>query len=351
VFIFSGEEGIIDAQKQYSKEEAKKNLEEMIKRFPPSKESKELEIIRTFPSGDLEKSDVYLWSPDRVGITDKDEVFVSDIAWRKIFKFDIYGNYLKTISRRGQGPGELMNPICLYVTNKDFAVSDTGNYAIQRFSFDGNLIKYFRIFKAYIEIATLDGRGLIYAVPINSTNNSLLVDILANEGKLINSIIQPRYIGVRWQLANWIKIDLNQRGELIVAFVYFPLILKYSQSGELLEEWKMDLEDMKDTEAHNMKHLSGSTDTAGFRSIICSLRISGSVIYLLRSYPRMQILEIDEKSKKINIYWFGSSTEFRVSDFFIHEWHDNKKFGKEFFVVQKSPESKILVFRPKTNKY
>jgi hypothetical protein len=332
--------------KRPSPKEAESAWKKMLKLCPPTAISSELELIRSIPSGELEKKDIYLWGADKLAANQKGEYFVVDGDWCRILRFDEKGDLIATIGRKGQGPGEFQNPICLDISNDHAIISDTGNYNIQYFDFDGNLTKSFKVFKAYIEIAIGDDPNLIYAVPISVKKGTPLVDVLDGNGRLLYSIVGPRFNVQRgWNLANMIKLDVNKKGEILIAFRFFPLVCKYSPKGQLLAEWRVDNDCLREKEKNNLEWTSGAEGVVGLKPVFFSLRASDSGFFLLLNNPRTQILEFDENGIMINDYWLAWANDFYASDFLVEDGNN-----RQINILENYPDPRLLVFHPKAHK-
>jgi hypothetical protein len=272
------------------------------------------------------------------------EIFVVDVKFRHIMKFGKSGDFIKIIGRKGQGPGEFMNPLCFCVTDKYIIVNDSNNYNIQFFDFDGKFIKSFKVFKAYIEIVANSEN--IYATPLVLNKSSHLVDVLNMNGELQTSIIKPYFDYQNFfQMANMIRIDINNKGELVVAFRHFPLILKYSPKGERLEEWKLDYDILKIKEENNHKWLLNK-EGPGLMPIFFGFRASETGYYLLLNYPLTQILELNLKGELINDYLLPDSNNFLASDFLESKTERNGTLRQVFHIVIRNPQAIIQVLRP-----
>ena len=68
-------------------------------------------------------------------------VYICDYKANNIKKFDSSGKYIKTIGRKGQGPGEFNRPFQIAVTNDRLIVGDMGNRRICALTPDGEFIK------------------------------------------------------------------------------------------------------------------------------------------------------------------------------------------------------------------
>ena len=313
-----------------------------LKKYPLSEHAVELEYRFSFPSEKLIDEQIYLWSPLKISVSNMGYVFVTDQKWRHIFQFDEAGEYKKTFGRRGQGPGEFSNPFCLCATKEHLIVIDNSNLNIQFFDFQGKFVKSKKIFKAYMDMA-VDSTGHIYAAPIITTKESRLVDIFNSDGGYINSIIAPlSHISSAWNVANMIRLDVNSADEIFIAFENLPLVCKYSLKGEILGQWKIEQDVMAEREKFNMERFRGKINDYRNMPVINEIQASkNGGFYILSNYPRTLIMEFDKDGRYINEYWAAKSYDYQVIDFAVDEKTN------DFYFLQRIPEMKIDVFRPK----
>lgn len=165
--------------KKLSEKELENRWKSDLKKYPLSNKAIELEYQYSFPGDELIEKEIFLWSPKKMRVNEAGQVFIIDQKWRHIFQFDKKGNYLRTLGRSGQGPGEFMNPFSLCVTGSHLVVMDNSNLNIQFFDFKGQFIGSQKIFKAYLDM-TADSQGRIYAAPliINFSNNYRKIKIM-----------------------------------------------------------------------------------------------------------------------------------------------------------------------------
>ena len=69
-------------------------------------------------------------------------IYLLEWADRRVKKFDSEGNYISTISRKGQGPGEIGSASCIDMdaSNKLY-IADSGNQRISVFTSEGEFIE------------------------------------------------------------------------------------------------------------------------------------------------------------------------------------------------------------------
>ncbi len=331
-------------QRGFSEEYLIKTWKKWLKKFPVPEDAIELEEELSFPSENQIKNGIYLWRP--VGIISllNGNILVNDQKACQILMFDNKGNFIKKIGKKGQGPGEFSNLVCLFATSETIIVGDTGNNTLQFFDLKGNYIRSLRIFKTYIDIA-VSKEELIYAAPLRIDPRSPLVDVLDINGQLLNSFGEARFGDKsNWQIPNWIKITINDRDELLIAYIRFPLVCKYSKEGKLLAEYKLENEVMKEKEKINLNRLRKGK--LGPMAVIYSIFASKDGFYILQNYPRIEILKYDNDGRLQNYYYCEYENEYHdtyFKDFFVME----RKSKKYFYLLKKVPEYEVVILRPK----
>lgn len=332
-------------QRGFSEEDLIKNWKKWLKKFSVPKDAIELEEELSFPSENQIKNGIYLWKPVGMISLLNGNILVNDQKACQILMFDKQGNFTKKIGKKGQGPGEFSNPFCLSATSETIIVGDNGNMRIQFFDLKGNYIRSLRIFKAYMDIA-VSKKELIYAFPLRTHSKSPLIDVLDTNGKLLNSFGEARFGGDKsnWQIPNMIKISVSDKDELFIAYESYPLVCKYSKDGELLAEYKIEHEVMKEKEKINLNRIKKGQ--LGPMTIIYSIFASKDGFYILQNFPRTEILKYDNNGRIQNYYYYEYENEYHdtyFKDFFVME----RKSKKYFYLLKKVPENKVVILRPK----
>lgn len=309
-----------------------------LKKYPLAKDAIELELLYSFPSDDLLEKDIYLWRSVKLDGDTAGNIYVSDQKWCHVFKFDSNGDFIKRIGRKGQGPGEFMNPYCINLTEDFLVVSDTNGRKIQFFDRDGEYLRSVKALKPYLEIVA-DAEGLIYASPLRWNKESLLIDVLDKDGHIINSFGKARFGNETiWQIPNMLKLAMNSKGELFAAYIHFPNVFKYSRKGELLDVYGIEQDIMEERKRSNLDAVGKGNQVRW--TVISAIRAGQNGFYILYNYPRAHILEFDTNGKQINDYYYVKSHDYLVTDFFVR---DSCKNDKIFYLLQKAPDHKVDV--------
>lgn len=117
--------------------------------------------------GELEGREEYMFQNIRsVAASDMGDIFVLDFGAQHVKVFDKDGQYLRTIGRSGQGPGEFQLPLTLTYTSRDEIVVGDMN-RISYFSSDGEYLKSIPLTKGPLLSIDVDSAGNIFGYSIN----------------------------------------------------------------------------------------------------------------------------------------------------------------------------------------
>lgn len=196
----------------------------------------------------LAKNEVFLKScVDFVFQPENDSVFFLDKHYSNIFWVKMStGELIKTISSRGQGPGELHRPYCMAVKNKKIFVLDRGFNGVKIFDFTGKVISEFRLKRIISSWNRLDvnERDEIFVGQIDSINFTM-VSVYDTAGNKIKSLIpykddknlsKAMSKKSRYQY----RVRLDGEGNILILYFMLRKLAKYSPTGQLL--WEKNIE-------------------------------------------------------------------------------------------------------------
>jgi hypothetical protein len=330
------------AQQISSDREERKKIQEWqqkLKEFKIGEKANKLELIKSFPNERDESNGEYFWNAERMSKGQNGEIIVADKKACRVMAYDKSGMLKRIIGRRGQGPGEFQNPFSLSGNDKYLVVGDTKNMMLNFFDSSGVFLRTIKMFKAYYDIA-INQEGLIYAAPLRSTKEAPLIDVLDENGRLINSFGQAlQGNSENWLLPNFIIVDLNENGDLFIAYQHHPVVCRFSRSGQLESTIRIKHDVMREHEEYNLARSKNS----GIIQVIYALRSTRNRFFVLHNYPRTEILEYDLQGELQNDYYYEGAYDSYYTDFIV------MKEGEEnvFYLLQKSPRNEISIFRPK----
>lgn len=119
--------------------------------------------------GEKEGREEYMFSQIRdIAVDEEENIYVLDLKEPHIKVFDRNGSYLRTLGRKGQGPGEIGMPTFISVTAKnEILVEDPMNRRLSYYSTDGSFIISVSTAKRTILQAKTDSLGNILGAGLN----------------------------------------------------------------------------------------------------------------------------------------------------------------------------------------
>jgi hypothetical protein len=138
---------------------------------------------------------------------------------------------------------------------------------------------------------------------------------------------------------------VGKEGTITFIFKHFPLIRKYKDNGDLISEQYIKNEMFKEKESYNKDMNSKRPDTmAAYIEITHYADSLEGKLYLFDDVsPRIWIREIDENGQINKTYWGDVGDIFSESAFKVRR----EKGRLKFYVLQSSPEAKVLIFGEK----
>lgn len=108
--------------------------------------------------GESEGREEYVFSEIRgIAVDDEERIYILDSKEAHIKVFDKNGEYIRTISKKGQGPGEIGFPRSVFITSQDeIIVPDISNRRLAFFSLEGRFIKNISVAKMNLRSTRVD---------------------------------------------------------------------------------------------------------------------------------------------------------------------------------------------------
>ncbi len=118
--------------------------------------------------GAEKEKDEYMFSLIRdIDVDNEGRIYVLDFKEAHVKVFDNKGEYIKTIGKKGQGPGELENPLSMSITGQnEIMVNDPRNRRLAFFTIKGEFIKNLSTAKAGLMTLNIDSAGNITGIVI-----------------------------------------------------------------------------------------------------------------------------------------------------------------------------------------
>jgi hypothetical protein len=130
-----------------------------------------------------------LGQPFSLLVDDDGNIFILDLKAFHIKKFDARGKYIRSISRQGQGPGELQGPFSIQMTpEKEIVAHCLANNRLVYFTSEGDYLRETPLTKVPRAIIIMDSRGdLICHAP---QPGEKFMDVLAKYGSNQEKLFQ-----------------------------------------------------------------------------------------------------------------------------------------------------------------
>ncbi len=271
-------------------------------------------------------------------------IYVSDLYKSAVFKFNPSGEFIRRIGEKGKGRGKLLKPNRVLATHNTLYIQDWEKETIECMDLDGNYQKSLKI--SHLNDFVFDQNGVLYVAPVVEDKNTPFIKVYSLEKKPSKSFGKPISFRHSMNVLNSRTLAINKKGELWIAFTYFPIVRKYSKEGVLISEFKIENPILEAKEQYNLKKIgrgiARSTQRVGYMEVISDIESYGDKIYLLSHYPRLEITELQENGTIGTTYWKEFQEVYKTNGFFIREAE-----GKPQFVVLRSnpPNDSVDVFK------
>ncbi len=215
--------------------------------YPKWEENSKIKLEYVQSYGTLENSDKnYLMHKIKdMSIDREGNIYILDSGNYRIQKFDKTGQYLKTISRKGQGPGELENPFFIDIDNSgSIYVSDYSNHRIQVFDPEGKGIASLN--KKLTNMLSIRKRnttnGFYYLMSaLNPADKktwdklSPMITSIDDKGEFNNSFVEPTAFRNMFENfeGNGASFTLDMDDNVFISFSSQNRLEKYNKSGKL----------------------------------------------------------------------------------------------------------------------
>ncbi|MFC1554425.1 hypothetical protein ACFL7D_07315 [candidate division KSB1 bacterium] len=214
-----------------------------------------LEFVRKIGVMDGTDPNYLLHIPVDVVVDSDNNTYIADAGNHRVQKFSSDGEYLATIGRQGQGPGEFSGDLrCMDIHNDTLFVVYS-NVVVQKFLIDGTPLDRVRGINDMTHLRHFSTGGLIHDRIIElsgrqignwnyaSQNNELVIVFSEKDGTIINRIAPPVMFDdpIETQKANYISYDIDKDDNIYISFDNLNRIDKYSAEGKHISSFDRPL--------------------------------------------------------------------------------------------------------------
>jgi tetratricopeptide (TPR) repeat protein len=254
-------------------------------------------------------------------------IYASAMNDRFVQKFNAAGELLLLMGKKRNGKALFQAPSGVCAVGDQLVVYDTGRKSLEFMGFQGTYVRSLSMSEC--DEFAVDESGRIYVAHAVQDKSSPLVTIYSPDGKEL-AFGKPLPFHHSMAILNSRSMAVTQKGELFVAFTYFPIVRKYSSEGELLNEYHIESPLMKAKENYNLKligeGIADMTQRVGYKALIYSIKALGDKIYLLSNFPRLEITELNDGGIYTATYWIDFKEVYETADFAVQEVNGEKKF-------------------------
>lgn len=192
--------------------------------------------------------------PSSIAADSKGNFYVLETGACIIKKFDKNLKYLKTISGKGSGPGELKMPESIEIGGNDnIYIGDPGKGCIEVISSEGKYVKTIKMKSTNIQFKLLKDGKIVLRNPNLDGGRGLkegnvpLYKILDNEGKELKSIGQGIYFTKPPynQGGNRLWFNLDKNGNIYSGYLFQNKIDIHNQDNKLVNSIQIDVNKKK----------------------------------------------------------------------------------------------------------
>jgi hypothetical protein len=207
--------------------------------------------------GEKAQGEAAFSSASKIAVDNDGKIYVGDIRRGCIRVFDQTGVYIRTIGRRGQGPGELswVGSIAISQNGKELVVGDNGKLIV--FDLQGRFIR--SIATKGLSSGFADGRGNIYLSIDDIRERRSIYRVLSPDATTvladIATIPQPSDFNMYSPRAYWI---LDRQGRLIFGYPKIYEISLFDEDFRAVKRIRRAYEPAKVTDEDRKLYLKRS---------------------------------------------------------------------------------------------
>ncbi|MFX0138868.1 MAG: SUMF1/EgtB/PvdO family nonheme iron enzyme [Candidatus Hodarchaeota archaeon] len=202
--------------------------------------SKELIIEKEMTIGDQENDNNYLLvNPIDLALDENENIYICDSDNHCIKVFDANGKYIRTIGRKGQGPGEFLYPLRIEIGPlQELYVLDVINQRVTILDLEGKYLSTIKLDLAVFDMKVGPGGEIYFAAKMSDgLTPDHVIYHYNNQGQFIKSFGEPIAIAVpSFQKESYdVHLAFDQQGNLMCAYSFPYEIRFYTLDGDLIK--------------------------------------------------------------------------------------------------------------------
>jgi 6-bladed beta-propeller len=195
----------------------------------------QLKWIRTWGGNEEEDELKFFEFPVSVAVDKNKNIYICDQNNHQVRVYDLTGKYIRTIGRRGRGPGDIFGPQSICISpNGDLWVGEQGGRRVQCFSNTGKSKSIFK-HKRYIRWLGVTAKNEIAVFSRQrSVDTGKLIAVYNDKGKCLREIGVYHEPSKNLFSAEILHFAKDNRDNFYAANTKAPILRKYSNDGKLL---------------------------------------------------------------------------------------------------------------------
>jgi len=214
-------------------------------------DSKSVDLI-----SQLNENEVFFKFINGLDIDENNNIYFLDRHFATIFKINLLNKKLiKTISSKGQGPGELLCPCSMKIKDNKIYILDMGLGSVKIFGLKGICLKEFKCnfsctFLYENSIMDVSNTNEIYIKNIDKKTKTA-ISVYDNNGKKIRNIIKLGNKNEKdyknWFFNTFFSFKIDRNDNIVLLFLKKGELKKYDKKGNLI--WFRNIyDDLKNKE-------------------------------------------------------------------------------------------------------
>ncbi len=214
--------------------------------------------------GEAEGPEEYMFSRIRsVAVDDEERIYILDTTEAHVKVFDKNGKYIRTIGRKGQGPGELQSPLFVYITSQNELVVEDFASRLAFFSLEGEFKRNLLTTKIGALRIDIDSEGNLVAVVIVREQENPRYEIRKFDSELNylhslgSSPLPSATPGSYNPFIPIIQREINCNDQIVVGYPEKYEIKIYDKSGTMIRKIMKEYDPVEITEEEIKEETEG----------------------------------------------------------------------------------------------
>ncbi len=208
-----------------------------------------LTLVYVWGEDDTEDINQVFLFPDYIKIDSTGCIYIVDSGNNRIQVFDKSRKFIRTISQKGKGPGDMLGPHQMaFLSNNNIVISDTHNYRIQILGPQGKYIHSFPtgpVYQSQVSVTSKD--DIVLYLPKKNDMSYWMLSLYDLKGNLTKELFRlPSYESestfyttkgkknTREYSREYISYLFDEKDNIFISYTRVPVFLKFSNKGKLL---------------------------------------------------------------------------------------------------------------------